>query len=249
MKETISGGKTIELAVERGARELGLAVSEVQFEVISDAKKGFLGLGETMAQVRVFVPSKDAPSSKPAATPVKESSKSASKPMKKTDKQTKAAPSQTMPDGAGLEFVQSVVNNMGIDVVVDCQDDGRDKNITISGADAGVLIGYHGETLTALQYLANLAANKREEDEERQYSRVTVDIEGYRAKREATLVELAKRTAGKVKRTGRYVYLDAMPANERRIIHATIQDIPGVSTYSKGDDHRRYVVVCLERKD
>jgi len=279
MKETISSGKTVEAAVERGARELGLAVSEVQFEVIAEAKKGFLGLGETMAQVRVFpigykpepvveektnskqagaqVRKREAQSSL-SHTPAEASRPSAGnaagakeKPTPKAEaKPAKPAKSESNSAGTtpGVEFIQTLIANMGINVAVDANIDGSDVNIEISGADAGVLIGYHGETLTAVQYLANLAANKREEDEDRPYSRVTVDIEGYRAKREATLVELANRTAAKVKRTGRYVYLDAMPAHERRIIHATIQEIDGVSTYSKGEESRRCVVVCLERK-
>ena len=115
----------------------------------------------------------------------------------------------------------------------------------ITGADAGVLIGHHGDTLDAFQYLVNLAANKKESDE-RKYTRISVDIENYREKREQTLRALADRMAQKVKKTGRSVTLEPMNAYERRIIHAQVQGIAGVSTNSVGAEGNRRVVIYIE---
>ena len=92
--------------------------------------------------------------------------------------------------------------------------------ISLSGKDVGTLIGHHGETLDALQYLANLAANKKEEGQDREYMKISVDAENYRAKREETLRRLARRIAEKVVKYGKSVTLEPMPAHERRIIHA-----------------------------
>lgn len=123
--------------------------------------------------------------------------------------------------------------------------------ITVDGENAGVLIGHHGETLDALQYLANLAANKKTAGEKRDYVRVTVDVEGYRAKREAALRALARRTAAKVVKYKKSVMLEPMNPYERRIIHSEVQGISGVSTNSIGSESNRRVVMFLDdgRKD
>ena len=124
-----------------------------------------------------------------------------------------------------------------------------DVLITVDGDNAGVLIGHHGETLDALQYLANLAANKKTNGEKREYVRVTVDVEGYRAKREQTLIALAGRMAAKVQKSGRRMVLEPMNPYERRILHATLQDNPYVTTHSEGDEPNRRVVITPKRAD
>jgi hypothetical protein len=111
-----------------------------------------------------------------------------------------------------------------------------------------VLIGHHGDTLDALQYLANLASARKNINSERDKSRVTIDIEGYRAKREETLRALARRMAAKAIRNNRSVMLEPMSAYERRIIHSEIQGIEGVSTNSIGSDNNRKIVIFLTDK-
>ena len=119
--------------------------------------------------------------------------------------------------------------------------------IHILGEDAGMLIGHHGETLDQLQYLVNLAANKKNgEDDDRTYTRILVDIEGYRAKREDTLRNLARRTAARVLKYKRSVTLEPMCAYERRIIHSEIQSISGVMTNSIGVENNRRIVIYLD---
>lgn len=148
-----------------------------------------------------------------------------------------------------LEFVRHLLDDMGLDCTAAVRDlPGKDagKRIDISGSDAGVLIGHHGETLDALQYLTNLAANKREEDEEsRGYCRITVDVENYRAKREETLRILARRMASRVLKYKKSMTLEPMNPYERRIIHSEVQKIDGVSTNSIGADNNRRVVIFL----
>ena len=149
-------------------------------------------------------------------------------------------------DDASMDFVCRLIDNLGINVGAElyrCEDGTR--RIVLTGDDAGVLIGHHGETLDALQYLSNLACTKKNEDGERDHSRVTLDIQGYRAKREETLRALARAKAQKALRTGRNVMLEPMNAYERRIIHSEVQTISGVSTNSIGSDNNRKVVIYL----
>lgn len=209
-KEIEAVGKTVEIAVERGARELGVSVDQVTFEVIAEAKKGFLGFGEQPAKVKVIY--------------------------------------ELFPIDIGYDFVKTLVDDMGIeaDISVSDTDDGN-KLISIVGDEAGLLIGHHGETLDQLQYLVNLAANKKAgEDDDRDYTRILVDVEGYRAKREQTLRNLARRTATRVLKYKRSVTLEPMSAYERRIIHSEIQGISGVMTNSIGVENNRRIVVFLD---
>lgn len=145
------------------------------------------------------------------------------------------------------EFIDTLLSDMEINADVEMTATRKsDRTISIVGEEAGVLIGHHGDTLEALQYLTNLAANKREEDESRDYVHITVDVENYRAKREGTLRALARRMANKVQKTGKSVMLEPMSPYERRIIHSEVQSVEGVSTNSVGQDSSRRVVIYLE---
>lgn len=147
------------------------------------------------------------------------------------------------------EFVKTLISDIGLAAEAElysCEDGTR--RIIISGDDASTLIGHHGDTLDALQYLANLASARKNINGERDKSRVTIDIEGYRAKREETLRALARRMAAKALRNRRSVMLEPMSAYERRIIHSEIQGIEGVSTNSVGSDNNRKIVIFLTDK-
>ncbi len=148
-----------------------------------------------------------------------------------------------------LEFVKSVINDMGLDAqAVMTQGDNDDTLINIDGEGSGVLIGHHGETLDSLQYLANLAANKKVDGVKREYVKITLDAEGYRAKREEALRALARRMAEKVLRYKKSIMLEPMNPYERRIIHSEVQGIEGVSTNSIGSENNRKVVMYLDDK-
>ena len=210
-REVIVFGRTVEEAIENGLKELGVTADKADYEVIENAKRGFLGFGETPAKVKVIC--------------------NVNAGMK------------------AVEFVKKLVNNIGLDVEVKAEQiNGKDTKITLEGESAGMLIGHHGETLDALQYLANLTANKSEDDEKGDYSKVTVDIENYRAKREETLRTLARRMAARVRKNNRNITLEPMNPYERRIIHSEVQNIEGVSTYSIGADDNRKIVICPEER-
>ena len=147
---------------------------------------------------------------------------------------------------AARNFIETLMADLDIQAEIQIHDDGNGESlITIEGEGASILIGHHGDTLEAFQYLVNLAANKKD-DEDRQYTRITVNIENYREKREETLRKLAAKMAAKVKKTGRNIALEPMNAYERRIIHAEIQKIEGVSTNSVGAEGNRRVVIFPE---
>ena len=151
------------------------------------------------------------------------------------------------PIDLGVAFVKSLIHNMGItaNITTSDREDGG-KIIAVSGDEASVLIGHHGETLDQLQYLVNLAANKKEgDDDEREYTRILVDVEGYRSRREDTLRSLAWRMSNRVLRSGKPVTLEPMSAYERRIIHSEVQKIKGVTTHSIGVENNRRVVISI----
>ncbi len=146
-----------------------------------------------------------------------------------------------------LEFIETLLKDMNIEASVEMTDgENGDKIISVNGEAASVLIGHHGDTLDSLQYLANLAANKRVDGKKEPYVRISVDVEGYRAKREETLRALARRMAAKVQKYKKSVMLEPMNPYERRIIHSEIQGIKGVSTNSIGSENNRKIVIFLE---
>lgn len=152
-------------------------------------------------------------------------------------------PSDT-PAGVAQQFLLGVTQRMGVSVQVDVTV-GEQGHLfaTMYGDTLGILIGRRGETLDALQYLTSLQINKGSED----YTRITLDTENYRAKREDALVRLAARTANRAVKTGRKVSLEPMNPYERRILHASLQNNPEVSTHSEGDEPYRHVVIVPQK--
>ena len=144
-----------------------------------------------------------------------------------------------------VEFVETTLKNLHIDATVTVSDTELGKKIDVNGANAGILIGHHGETLDSFQHLANLAAN-RTENKKTPIPKISVDIESYRAKREETLRALARRMAHRVVKYKRSVMLEPMNPYERRIIHAELQNFAGVNTNSIGSENNRKVVIYLD---
>jgi len=130
---------------------------------------------------------------------------------------------------------------MGAEAEIEVKETDERINITLSGSDMGMLIGHHGETLDALQYITGLALNHGGDS----FTRVSINTEGYREKREESLKKLAKRTADRAVKYNRNITLEPMPASERRVIHTALSDIPGVSTFSTGQEPRRRVVIAV----
>lgn len=141
------------------------------------------------------------------------------------------------------EFLQKIFNAMDIKAQVNVSVNDENVNIDIAGEDMGILIGKRGQTLDSLQYLVSLVINKYSDS----YMRVKVDTENYRERRKATLENLAKNIAFKVKRTKRSVSLEPMNPFERRIIHSALQNDRYVTTKSEGEEPYRHVVVMLKK--
>ena len=208
-KEIIVTAKTVDEAKNKAAAELGVAMEEIEFTVLEEGKRGFLGIGACDAKVQAVYTVKGA--------------------------------------DIAAEFIRKMVADMELDLTVAVKPGANDDTlITVDGEGAGLLIGHHGETLDSLQYLANLAANKKVKGETREYVKITLDVEGYRAKREEALRALARRMAAKVVKGKKSVMLEPMNPYERRIIHSEVQGIAGVSTNSIGSENNRRVVMFLD---
>ena len=145
--------------------------------------------------------------------------------------------------GRAQDFLQQLTELMGVHVsVAVATDEEGNVRVNMEGDTLGILIGRRGETLDALQYLTSLLVNKGQNN----YTRVTLDTEGYRAKREEALVRLANRMANRCQKTGRKVSLEPMNPYERRILHSALQDHPAVTTHSEGEEPNRHVVITLK---
>lgn len=139
-----------------------------------------------------------------------------------------------------LAFAEEFFKLMGDNLTVTSSHDDQEFIIAVDGEDVGRLIGKNGRTMAAINSIIHAIAINTHSDEPR---RVSVDIGNYRAKRKDYLIDLAKRKAEQVKRTGRSVRLDPMPARERVIVHLTLQDVEGIITESEGNEPRRYLVI------
>lgn len=136
-------------------------------------------------------------------------------------------------------FLEEVTEKIGLKTNVIVHEEDDLVKMTLNGANLGSLIGRRGETLDALQYLTNLVANKQAHERKK----IVLDAEGYRQRREETLITLARRLADKVARTGTSVILEPMNPQERRIIHTALQNDQKVQTLSEGEDPFRKVVI------
>ena len=140
-------------------------------------------------------------------------------------------------------FLLNVTKAMGLLVTIDLQSGEEQTVLNLRGDDLGLLIGKHGQTLDALQYLTNLSSHR----EGRDRLRIIVDIEDYRRRRADTLEQLALRLADRVKRSGERVVLEPMNPHERKIIHMSLQEDVRIETFSEGDDPFRRVVIALKK--
>lgn len=143
------------------------------------------------------------------------------------------------------DFLSDVFDKMNLEVEIIASLDELEGviDVELKGPEMGVLIGKRGQTLDSLQYLANLAVNRKSDN----YLRVKIDTEDYRRRRKETLENLAKNMAFKVKRTRRPVALEAMNPYERRIIHSALQGDNYVITHSEGEEPYRHVVITLKK--
>lgn len=249
---------TVEEAIANGLTQLGVSEDAVEVEVLDSGSRGFLGLGTRQARVRLAMKLVDVP-----AAPVEEPRVAAVKtpeaplPSVRVEKE-KVEPSTDSGDGkiddAALKVAEQVTDEllqkMSIRARVKASiippADASDQNLVmveIQGDDLSILIGRRSETLNALQYIASLIVAK----EVGHWVPMTIDVQGYRARRERQLRVLARRSAEQVLHTGRKMTLEPMPANERRVIHLELRDHPEVMTESVGEEPNRKVTICLKK--
>lgn len=144
------------------------------------------------------------------------------------------------PVAEGATFLRRLFEMMNVETDISQTERSGDILFELTGKDVGVLIGKRGQTLDSLQLLTNLVVNRHGE----KYIKIELDAENYRERRQQALVQLAERLAVKAKRTKAPVRLEPMQAYERKIIHAALQSVPGIETYSEGQEPRRYLVIA-----
>ena len=223
-------GKTVEEAVQAALKELQVTENDVTVEVLEQPKSGFLGLiGGRPAKVAVTLIKKEEPKEEETITVETEEAL----PVVGED-----------PIAVGKAFLMDVFAKMNLTVAIEAEEKEEVVLFDLKGNDLGILIGRHGQTLDALQYLTNLAANKHAGEGRK---RIVLDVEDYRKRREETLVRLAQRLANKVKRRNQRIVLEPMSRHERKIIHMALQDDPQIATYSEGEEPYRKIVIAAKR--
>ena len=240
---------TVEEAIAQGLAQLGLTADAVSVEVLDAGNKAFFGLGRTQVRVRLTV--------NPPQGEIEAQAEDAQ--VRQVERKPEPSPVQASPlsreaaaqpeHDALLDRTESVVSKMlhllNLQAQVSAnygstERDGRHNiHVDIRGNDLSILIGRRSETLSAFQYIASLIVGK----EEQQFVQLTVDVEGYRDRREKQLIQMAKRVADQVAKSGRRQTLEPMPSAERRIIHIALRDHPDVRTESTGDEPYRKVTV------
>lgn len=266
---------TVEEAIAQGLAQLGLTADAVSVEVLDAGTKGFFGLGKTQVRVRLTVnpppgtarvpdvETEPAPAEVPVRRAERQRRMEVEKPRPTPERvEVKPAPApvaakqdEPQPEhDALLDRTESVISKilhlLNLEAQVSAhygpteRDGRRNINVDIRGNDLSVLIGRRSETLAAFQYIASLIVGKGEQ----QFVQLTVDVEGYRDRREKQLIQMAKRMADQVSKSGRRQTLEPMPSGERRIIHIALRDHPDVTTESTGEEPYRKVMI-LPKKD
>ncbi|MDU2931578.1 MAG: RNA-binding cell elongation regulator Jag/EloR [Veillonella sp.] len=237
--------KTIEDAIAKGVAQLAAEGQElVETKVLEQPSNGFLGIGRKPAVVRLFFTSVAKTATQEEVAHVEEQSVAvASKPVEKPSKKELSKEDQQEIAEKGKQFLDDMFTQMGLTVVIEKMMTKDKITFQVHGEDLGILIGKHGQTLDAIQYLTNLVAHKDVSG----HCHIVVDVENYRSRREETLVNLAKRLASKVKRNRQKVSLEPMNAFERKIIHTALQGDKNVVTNSEGDEPFRHVVITYKK--
>ncbi len=264
-------GKTEDEAIRKALEQLHMDRDDVSVEILERAKSGFLGIGSSPARVRVTYGQEEPeapaapvqPEKKPEPRPQPRPQPKPEQPKTRKPEPPKApvkapeppkaaqapaaAPEQSVLDDNArriTEFLTGLLEHMDSPAQVQVTETEKGRySVVLEGQKLGQLIGRRGETLDAIQQLTNYAVNSGREKR----VRVHVDAENYRAKREQSLESLARKVAAKVTRYRRSVTLEPMNAYERHVIHAALQDVPGVTTYSVGTEPNRRVVVSYDR--
>lgn len=257
MDYTEKWGKDIDEAVSLALIDLKVSREDVEVTVLEEPTKGFLGLGAKLAKVRVEKKKPPQPEKPVKAAKPKEAKAEAKPRDRKPEKKQKTQNTKKsivlddvdvselkpVEEHEALTFLKDITEKMGLDLNFSARVGEDIVYVEMNGKDSRTVIGKRGQTLDAIQYLASLVVNKDKE----KYTKVVVDAENYRAKRERTLEQLANRLAAKVVKTRKHVRLEPMNPYERKVIHATLQKNPNITTRSEGEEPYRRVVIELKK--
>ena len=230
-------GKTVKDAILKAVESLGVNEEELEIKVVQEPFKGILGIGQKDAQIEVSLKETTvAEMLDIEETAVIEENKveHESVAIKAGIKEEKIA--------RATAFIKEIISQLGYTVEYFIREEQNFVIINIRGKNAGKLIGKRGETLYAIQYLVNIAANKKDEAN----LKFLMDIEDFRKKREKTLINLANKLARQVKESGNKVVLEPMNPLERKIIHTALQKFPDIDTSSEGEEGQRHIVISLK---
>ena len=262
MDYTEKWGVDIEEAVRLALLDLKCSRDEVEVTVLEEPTKGFLGIGAKLAKVRVEKIKPVVEEKKPE--PKAEKKEPKHKERKSKEKKTHEKKSQDskedktvnlalddvdkdslkdVEDHEALTFLKDITEKMGLNLNFNAKAGDGIVYLEMNGQDSRTVIGKRGQTLDAIQYLTSLVVNKDKD----KYVKVVVDAENYRAKRQKTLEQLANRLAAKVVKTKKYVRLETMNPYERKVIHATLQKNPNITTRSEGEEPYRRVIIELKK--
>ena len=262
MDYTEKWGVDIEEAVRLALLDLKCSRDEVEVTVLEEPTKGFLGIGAKLAKVRVEKIKPVVEEKKPE--PKAEKKEPKHKERKSKEKKTHEKKSQDskedktvnlalddvdkdslkdVEDHEALTFLKDITEKMGLNLNFNAKAGDGIVYLEMNGKDSRTVIGKRGQTLDAIQYLTSLVVNKDKD----KYVKVVVDAENYRAKRQKTLEQLANRLAAKVVKTKKYVRLEPMNPYERKVIHATLQKNPNITTRSEGEEPYRRVIIELKK--
>ncbi|MFD0621417.1 MULTISPECIES: RNA-binding cell elongation regulator Jag/EloR [Paenibacillus] len=229
MRTVVASGKSIEDAVKNGLTQLNTTEDRVSITVLEQPSKGLFGLiGARAAKVELTL------FPEPEAATI--SAVQAVEPVAVEEKD------DTFPVREAIRFIQEVASTMDLEIEVEHTQDREGHVLNITGSNLGLLIGRRGQTLDALQYLTNIVVNRYSKN----HLRVVLDAESFRDRRRKTLEDLADRLAGRVIRTRKEVVLEPMSPQERKMIHAKLQNHPKVKTFSKGEEPNRRVIITLK---
>lgn len=255
---------TVEEAIERGLDDLKLSIDDVEIETLDEGSKGFLGLGMRQAKIKITLkPGVTSEALKKLAVveqpkPEKVEKAPVTVPQKAPEKKVSAKAEPSKADAYGedpilrtaRETVSELLEKMHVFAQVTATyTDVLDENgqagvlVEVSGDDLSILIGRKSETLNSLQYVTSLIIGKKLA----KWVPLSIDVEGYRGRRERQLKQLALRMAEQAVTTGRRQTLEPMPANERRIIHLALRDHPQVVTESTGEEPNRKLTIVPKK--
>ena len=220
-------GATVEDAVRLGLSDLALTAEQVTITTVAEGKKGFLGLGKKVARVQIEPRVEPVPTIEPTPVAIKEPKE---KPKAASDEETLTQLAL---------YLTAITNALNAPATVTYTREQDQVVVHLETEKQGMLIGKHGKILNALQYLAQVFVHRLEKNR----LSVVLNVGDYREKRQLILERLAQKTADKVKKTGQPVFLEPMPAFERKQIHAALSKNKLIQTHSEGDEPYRYLVV------